>query len=136
MPGNNNWLAMALLRTIRCLHASLLAVFVLAQAVGVVPLIYEHTLNVYETVPVHAHAHAHPHVKATITNPDADHHHGVLDLHDQCCALHTLAGPLPHVAQAASIHFAAVLVVPEQFVALTGIVPTGIDRPPRPLSVS
>jgi len=125
---------MGFLRTIRCLHASLLAVFVLAQVLGVMPMIYEHTLNVYETVPVHDHAH--PHVKPTITNPDADHHHGVLDLHDQCCALHTLAGPLPHVAQAASIHFATILVIPEQFVALTGIVPTGIDRPPRPLSVS
>jgi hypothetical protein len=66
----SNRLAMRFLRTIRCLRPSLLAFFVLAQVVGVVPLIYDHTLNVYETVPVSAHAHAH--VKPTVTNPDAD----------------------------------------------------------------
>lgn len=86
---------MTFVRTIRCLRASLLALFVVAQVAGVVPLIYDHTLNVYETAPVAAHGHAH--VKPTVANPDADHHHGALDLQDQCCALHTLAGPLPHV---------------------------------------
>ena len=125
---------MTFLRTIRCVRLSLLAFFVLAQVAGVVPLIYDHTLNVYETVPVSAHAHAH--VKPTITEPDADHHHGALDLHDQCCALHTLSGPLPHVAGAAPVNFAGVLIVPEQPVALIGTDPASLDRPPRPLPLS
>jgi len=48
---------MTFVRTIRCLRASLLALFVVAQVAGVVPLIYDHTLNVYETAPVIAHRH-------------------------------------------------------------------------------
>ena len=130
----SNQLSMTFLRTIRCVRLSLLAFFVLAQVAGVVPLIYDHTLNVYETVPVSAHAHAH--VKPTITEPDADHHHGALDLHDQCCALHTLSGPLPHVAGAAPVNFAGVLIVPEQPVALIGTNPASLDRPQRPLPLS
>src|ERR1700730_6549992 len=59
---------MTFVRTIRCLRASLLALFVVAQVAGVVPLIYDHTLNVYETAPVAAHGHAH--VKPTVANPD------------------------------------------------------------------
>ena len=125
---------MTFLWTIRCLRPSLLAFFVLAQVAGVVPLIYDHTLNVYETVPVSTHAHAH--VKPSVTSPDADHHHGALDLHDQCCALHTLSGPLPRVADATPVNFANVLIMPEQLIALTGIDPQALDRPPRPLPLS
>lgn len=106
----------------------------LSQVVGVVPLICEHTLNVYETVPVTAHVHQY--VTPTVTNPDADHHHGILDLHDQCCALHTLAGPLPQVAQAAPVTFAGMLIALDQSATLAGIDPPDIDRPPRPLPLS
>jgi hypothetical protein len=122
---------MTFVRTIRCLRTSLLALFVAAQVAGVVPLIYDHTLNVSETAPVIAHGH--PRVKPTVTNPDADHHHGALDMHDQCCALHTLAGPLPHVIAAASVVFASVRIVPDELIAPTGGNPGVLDRPPRPL---
>jgi len=125
---------MTFVRTIRCLRASLLALFVVAQVAGVVPLIYDHTLNVYETAPVAAHGHAH--VKPTVANPDADHHHGALDLHDQCCALHTLAGPLPHVIDAAPVAFASVRIVPDESIALTGANLGVLDRPPRPVPLS
>jgi hypothetical protein len=86
-------------RAIRCLRACLLGLFVAAQIAGVVPLLYDHTLNVAEAAPVAAHHH--PHVKPTAANPDADHHHGLLDLHDQCCALHMLTGPLPEIVDRA-----------------------------------
>jgi hypothetical protein len=125
---------MTFVRTIRCLRASLLALFVVAQVAGVMPLIYDHTLNVYETAPVAAHGHAH--VKPTVANPDADHHHGALDLHDQCCALHTLVGPLPHVIGAAPVDFANVRIVPDESIALTGGNPGVLDRPPRPVPLS
>src|SRR3984893_2155892 len=125
---------MTFLRTIRCVRLSLLAFFVLAQVAGVVPLIYDHTLNVYETVPVSAHAHAH--VKPTITEPYVDRHRGPLDLHDQCCALHTLSGPLPHVADAAPVAFASVRIVPDESIALTGANLGVLDRPPRPVPLS
>jgi hypothetical protein len=117
------------LRTICCLRACLVALFVAAQVVGVVPLICDHTLNVYEAAPVAAHRHL-P-IKSTVTDPDADHHHGVLGLHDQCCALHTLAGPLPHVFDTAPVDFASVGIVPDKVIALAGGSPGVLDRPPR-----
>ena len=125
---------MTFVRTIRCLRASLLALFVVAQVAGVIPLIYEHTLNVYEIVPVAAHGHAN--VKPTVANPDADHHHGALDLHDQCCALHTLAGPLPNIIDAAPIGFESVPMIPDEWIVLTGGTPGVLDRPPRPAPLS
>jgi hypothetical protein len=114
-----------------CLRRLLLALFVIAQTAGVVPLMYDHTLNAYELAPVASHQHAS--VQPTIANPDADHHHGALDLHDQCCALHTLAAPLPYTLDldrqdvgGGRIILAAVISSPQGRPALP-------DRPPRPL---
>lgn len=125
---------MTFVRTIRWLRASLLAIFAVAQVLGVIPLIYDHTLNVYETMPVVAHGH--PHIRPTAMNPDADHHHGALDLHDQCCTLHSLAGPLPHVIVAAPVRFASIHIIPDELIALAGSNPAALDRPPRPLPLS
>jgi hypothetical protein len=121
-------------RTVRCFRASLLALFVTAQVAGVVPLIYDHTLNLYEAAPVAAHGHGH--ASPTIANPDADHHHGAIDLHDQCCALHTLAGPLPPVIDAAPVSVASVRLVQSELLALSGGNPGVLDRPPRPVPLS
>src|ERR1700730_1969359 len=125
---------MIFLRAIRCLRASVLALFVVAQVAGIIPLIYEHTLNVHEVTPVAAHGH--PHVSPTDANPDADHHHGALDLHDQCCALHTLAGPLPQPIDDAPVDFVSVRIALDELIALTGGKPGVLDRPPRPLPLS
>jgi len=122
---------MTFVRTICWLRACVLGLFVVAQGAGVVPLIYDHTLNVYETVPVAAHGHRQ--VKPTAANPDADHHHGLLDLHDQCCALHTLAGPLPHVADVRPADFVSLRIAPAEVIGLTGDKPNLLDRPPKPL---
>jgi hypothetical protein len=124
---------MPFVRAIRCFRACLLGLFVVAQVAGIVPLIYDHTLNIYETAPVAAHGHQ-P-VNPTVANPDADHHHGSLDLHDQCCALHTLAGPLPHVLDATPAHFMSMRIVPSKVIALTGGKPSLPDRPPKPVSL-
>jgi hypothetical protein len=121
-------------RTIRWLRASLLACFAFAQVVSVVSLIHDHTLNVYEAMPVAAHRH--PQIKPTIANPDADHHHGALDLHDQCCALHTLVGPLPQIINAVPVSFASVRIIPGDLIARTGSNPAVLDRPPRSLPLS
>jgi len=122
---------MPLVRTICCLRACLLGLFVVAQVAGVVPLMYDHTLNIYETAPVAAHGHRL--VNPTPANPDADHHHGLLDLHDQCCALHTLAGPLPHVFDAMLVRFVSVRIALTEMIALTGGKPGLPDRPPKPV---
>jgi len=122
---------MRFVRAIWCLRACALALFVVAQIAGVVPLMHNHTLNVFETTPVAGHSHVH--VQRSIASPDADHHHGVLDMHDQCCALHTLAGPLPQISNPAPAEFAGVPIIPVAAIALSDGAPTPIDRPPRPL---
>src|ERR1700737_3859886 len=101
---------------IRNFRACLLALFTLAQFVGVIPLIYDHTLNVFETTPVAGHSHVH--TGSSIAAPDSGHHHGVLDLHDQCCALHTLAGPLPQISNPTPVEFAGVRLMPVALIAL------------------
>jgi hypothetical protein len=113
------------------LRACLLGLFVVAQLAGVVPLVYDHTLNIYETVPVASHEHRQ--ANPTVANPDADHHHGLLDLHDQCCALHALAGPLPRVLDATPAHFLSLHIVPTEVIALFGGEPVLPDRPPKPV---
>jgi hypothetical protein len=122
---------MTFFRTIRWFRASLVAFFVIAQVAGVIPLIYDHTLNVFETTPIAAHTHVH--AQSSIAPPDSDHHHGVLDLHDQCCALHTLTGPLPQAANTASTGFVGVRLPPAAPIALAQGAPSLPDRPPRPL---
>jgi hypothetical protein len=97
-------------------------------------LIHDHAINVYEAVPVAAHGH--PHIMPTAATPDADHHHGALDLHDQCCALHTLAGPLPHVVDAVVASFASIRLIPDELIALAGGDPAVLDRPPRAAPLS
>jgi hypothetical protein len=125
---------MTFARTIRCLRACLLGLFVAAQTAGVVPLIYDHTLNVVETVPVGAHHHSH--VQPTTTNPDADHHHGLLDLHDQCCALHMLTGPLPEMLDTSSVEFAMMRLAPAELIVPTGGIAGLPDRPPKPVPLT
>jgi len=122
---------MTSVRTIRWLRACLLGLFVVAQVAGVVPLMRDHALNVYEIVPVAAHGHHH--ARATLANPDGDHHHGLLDLHDQCCALHTLAGPLPSLVDVGPAVFARMRVPPVAVAGLTGGNPFLLDRPPKPV---
>ncbi len=115
----------------RPLRACILALFVGTQIVGVVPLMHDHTLNVFESTPVAGHSHVH--VASAIAVPDADHHHGVLDLHDQCCALHTLAGPLPQIFDPVPAAFSGMRMSPVEAIALFGGSPSRIDRPPRPV---
>jgi hypothetical protein len=113
----------------RCLRRWLLGLFVVAQVVGIVPLIYDHTLNVFETVPVAGHIHVH--LANNGAAPDADHHHGRLDLHDQCCALHTLAGPLPCVFDVAPGYLTGECIVAAVANVLADSERDRLDRPPK-----
>jgi hypothetical protein len=114
------------------LRACLLGLFVCAQTFGLLPALYEHTLNVYETTPVATHQH----MPTNRAAPDAVHHHGITDLEDQCCALHSLAGPLPNATRVAqAVAAAAPLPLPE-ITALTCVTPHRLDRPPKPLPLA
>ena len=99
-----------------------------AQIAGVSPLIYEHTLNVFDAAQA-----AGDRSHLTPAAPGADHHHGILDVHDQCCALHTLAGPLPDVADVALASPLSVRIAPAALVALADTYPGRLDRPPKPM---
>jgi hypothetical protein len=117
---------MSYARTIRWLRTWLVGLFALAQIAGVSPLIYEHTLNVFDAAQAGSeHSHVAP------AAPGADHHHGILDAHDQCCALHTLAGPLPGVADVALTIRLSVRIAPAALVALADTEPGRLDRPPK-----
>ena len=115
--------------TMHFLRTMLVALFALAQVAGVSALVYEHTLNVYETTPVAGHHH----VRVATSAPDADHHHGVLDMHDQCCALHMLAAPLPLVAGVVLSSSSGVRIAPAELIALADAGPVRFDRPPKPM---
>ena len=119
---------MSYARTIRWLRTWLVGLFALAQIAGVSPLIYEHTLNVFDAAQAGGdRSHLAP------AAPDADHRHGILDVHDQCCALHTLAGPLPGAANVALAIRPGVRIAPAPLAALADADPGRLDRPPKPM---
>ena len=116
---------------VRMLRRWLLGLYIIAQVAGVVPLIYDHTLNIYETTPVARHFHVR--LASSTVQPDADHHHGVIDLHDQCCALHSLTAPLPYAVSMAPVETAEVSVSLPELIGLVSWHPARLDRPPKSL---
>jgi hypothetical protein len=114
-------------RGIRRLRAVLIGLFALAQVAGVLPLIYEHTMDVFVAAQADG---ARDHV--ALAGPGADHHHGILDVHDQCCTLHTLAGPLPVFTDVALTIRMGVRITPATaLAALADADPARLDRPPK-----
>jgi ABC-type Zn2+ transport system substrate-binding protein/surface adhesin len=129
---------MSIIRASRWLRSCLLAIFVVAQLAGIAPLVYGHTLNALEDCAVagHEHRHAHAHVCGSLASGDSDHHHGAGGaLHDQCCALHVLAGPIPQMAETAPVDILRARLAPSGAARLTDRGPPGLDRPPRPASL-
>jgi hypothetical protein len=115
---------------VRMLRSWLLGLYIAAQAVGVVPLMYDHTLNVYKTTPVAGHSQ----LTIDITQPDPVRPHGLIDFHDhQCCAICSLLGPLPPAVSSASAESAAIRVPPAELLALVSCHSARLDRPPKSL---
>ena len=114
-------------RVIGRLRPILVGLFVLAQIACVSPL-YEHTLDVLGAAQASG-----DHGPIEPAAPNADHHHGILDVHDQCCALHALAGPLPDAADVALANPLSVRMAPAALVALADADPPRLDRPPKPM---
>jgi hypothetical protein len=115
-------------RTIGRLRAIVVGLFALAQFACVSPLICQHTLDVLVAAQAGG-----DHGRFAPAAPGADHHHhGILDMHDQCCAFHALAGPLPAIADVALANPLSVRVAPRALAALADADPGRLDRPPKP----
>ena len=108
----------------------LLGLFLLAQIVGVVPVMFDHAMHVFESQPAVSSAHDH-----SAPGRHGDHRHGVADVKDECCSLHHhLAGVLPFALRAVAISFVAVLMVVPPARALASADPILLERPPKSLS--
>jgi hypothetical protein len=104
-----------------------MALFVAAQVMGVVPLLCDHAKEIYESALV---------VAGTLSDaipvtaaPDRNHPDG--DLHDDCCALHSLAGPLPNVVSILAGDSVSAHVLPKSTAPLSGGHPRVLERPPK-----
>jgi len=105
----------------------LLGLFLLAQIVGVVPVMFDHAMHVFESQPAVSSAHDH-----SAPGRHGDHRHGVADVKDECCSLHHhLAGVLPFALRAVAISFVAVLMVVPPARALASADPILLERPPK-----
>jgi hypothetical protein len=124
------------LAQLRCFGPLLLALFVLAQVAGVVPLIRTHIQHALETEQEIAadlgqkgstdHVHHH-HAR----HDNGPHEHGANDPNDQCCTLHHhLAGVIPIASLASQRDLRlSIIVVPRR--SLAGIDPRTLERPPK-----
>jgi hypothetical protein len=129
------------LAQLRCFGPFLLALFVLAQVVGVVPLISTHIQHVLETEQDIAadlsHSGSLDHVHHHHAHRDSGpHEHGANDPNDQCCSLHhhltgVIAIPSSAIQRDMTL---SVVVAPRR--SLAGIDPRTLERPPKlPLAV-
>jgi hypothetical protein len=116
---------------VRILRSWVLGLYIAAQVIGLVPLIYEHTLEVYKALTVACHAQA----TSCKTQHDSDQHHGLSGSHDQCCAIHSLTAPLAPVVSLALVEPAAMRVSPTELVPLVSWHSGRLDRPPKSLSL-
>ena len=113
----------------RILRSWLLGLYIAAQVVGLVPLIYEHTLNIYKELPTAGHVQ----LSKGTTQDNSDRQHGLIGFHDECCAIHSLAGPLPPTVSLALEECATTRVSLAKLVALVSWHPARLDRPPKAL---
>jgi hypothetical protein len=109
----------------------LLGLFLLAQIAGVVPVIFDHAVHVFERQPALAEAHDH-----SAPGQHGDHRHGVGDVKDECCSLHHhLAGVIPITAPAVAFTLVAASLVAPPLRALASTDPILLERPPKSSSL-
>jgi hypothetical protein len=128
------------LAQLRCFGPFLLALFVLAQVAGVMPLISTHIQHVLETEQDIAadQSSSFDHVRHHHARHDSGpHEHGANDPNDQCCTLHHhLAGVIPIASLASHRSTTLSIVVAPRRRSLTGTDPGTLERPPKlPLAV-
>jgi hypothetical protein len=114
--------------TLRRLGPWLLGLFVVAQAAGVLPLMFDHTFHVYEGQRTETHDHS-------VSGRHGDHRHGSADVKDECCWIKDLTGIAGFHVGIARTSFAATRTVSEPAKVLVSNAPDRLDRPPKPLSL-
>ena len=75
----------------------------------------------------------HVQLSSGTTQHDSDRQRGLIDSHDQCCAIHSLTGPLAPTVSLAPVESAPLRVSPADLVALVGWHSARLDRPPKVL---
>jgi hypothetical protein len=119
------------LGTMRRFGPWLLGLFLIAQVAGVVPVMFDHAVHVFESQPAVSGAHDH-----SAPGRHGDHRHGIVDVNDECCALHHhLAGVLPFTVRVVSTSFAAVQMVVPTARASASADPILPERPPKSSSL-
>ena len=114
---------------VRTLRSWLLGLYIAAQVIGLVPLIYEHTLNIYQRA-----AHSGPcstferHNPTWLRPPTRPNR-----FPRRCCAIHSLAGPLPPAVSLVLEECATSRVSPAELVVLVSWHSARLDRPPKAL---
>ena len=109
----------------------LLGLFLIAQIAGVVPVMFDHALHVFESQPALADAHDH-----SAPGRHGDHRHGIGDVKDECCSLHHhLTGVIPFTVPAAAFSLASVRLVAPPLRTLASADPILLERPPKSSSL-
>jgi hypothetical protein len=117
--------------TMRRFGPWLLGLFLIAQLAGVVPVMFDHAVHVFESQPALADAH-----DPSAPDRHGDHRHGVGDVKDECCSLHHHLVGIMHfpIPTAAFLLTAVPLVVPP-LRTLASADPILLERPPKSSSL-
>jgi hypothetical protein len=115
------------LRRVQSARALLATLFIAAQVIGVVSLLCNHTKEIYERAVAVTDAPA----EANPANAASDRADPDGDLDDDCCALDSLAGPLPNVACITADHLVSPHVFPTPAAPLAGRHSRVLERPPK-----
>jgi hypothetical protein len=108
-----------------------LGLFLIAQIAGIVPVMFDHAVHVFESQPALADAHDH-----SAPGRHGDHRHGVEDVKDECCALHHhLVGVIPFVAPAVAFSPPASPFVAPPLRTLASADSVLLERPPKDSSL-
>ena len=122
---------MTLLHARRRFGPWLLGLFLIAQIAGVVPLMFDHAVHVFESQPAVAEAHDH-----SAPGRHSDHRHGIGDVKDECCSLHHhLAGIIPFAMPPAAFTLATMPLVAPPLRTLASADSILPERPPKSSSL-
>jgi len=109
----------------------LLGLFLLAQITGVVPVMFDHAVHVFESQPAIADTHDH-----SAPGRHGDHRHGIGDVKDECCSLHHhLAGVIPFMMPTGAFALTAAQLVALPLRTLASADPVLLERPPKSSSL-